>query len=567
MEISDKLAFEIYTISIFHVIALVLIFSFSLYIFFRARKTPLLYSYLAVVSMIGLWIISKILKTVSYTQELRWVFIVIQYFGVDFLGFCLVVFAYIYSKDKTPPKRHLILWAVLPVLSFSIVVTNPLHMLFYSYFDFYRDLFGPLFYPAQVIRYAYLLIGIIVLSGGFTKQLAFRNKKGLAVFFSVIILTPLFANFYYILFKMDVLSWILPFPVFDFTPIAGSISLSLFMIPALTYRFFDISPVSYRKLFSLLPQGIVFMDRKRMLYGGNSNFYSMFNIPVENIGLYDFINKISTGKEHQEALLSFASETGSGDFDIILEDSRVFRLTKRFLKNGHALLYFKDITMINKNRALLLQQNTELYEVHLKLDNMAEKTKELAIAKTKSQMAQNVHDILGHSLTVVLGTIELAAADDDIETVKTKLTQVEELLAGSLNDLRNSFMAGEYIRNQTSLIKAIEHLKNENIFVDFIVHGDVYELNTSQTEAIFRLCQEAVTNAIKHGKAKTIHIILRYKPKLVEVFAVDNGQGCGEVVKNFGLRGIEERFSSISGTVEFGSDGEKGFTIYGSLPI
>lgn len=567
MEISDKLAFEIYTISIFHVIALVLIFSFSLYIFFRARKTPLLYSYLAVVSMIGLWIISKILKTVSYTQELRWVFIVIQYFGVDFLGFCLVVFAYIYSKDKTPPKRHLILWAVLPVLSFSIVVTNPLHMLFYSYFDFYRDLFGPLFYPAQVIRYAYLLIGIIVLSRGFTKQLAFRNKKGLAVFFSVIILTPLFANFYYILFKMDVLSWILPFPVFDFTPIAGSISLSLFMIPALTYRFFDISPVSYRKLFSLLPQGIVFMDRKRMLYGGNSNFYSMFNIPVENIGLYDFINKISTGKEHQEALLSFASETGSGDFDIILEDSRVFRLTKRFLKNGHALLYFKDITMINKNRALLLQQNTELYEVHLKLDNMAEKTKELAIAKTKSQMAQNVHDILGHSLTVVLGTIELAAADDDIETVKTKLTQVEELLAGSLNDLRNSFMAGEYIRNQTSLIKAIEHLKNENIFVDFIVHGDVYELNTSQTEAIFRLCQEAVTNAIKHGKAKTIHIILRYKPKLVEVFAVDNGQGCGEVVKNFGLRGIEERFSSISGTVEFGSDGEKGFTIYGSLPI
>ena len=102
MDVSDKLAFEIYTISIFHIIALILIFSFSLYIFFRARKTPLLYSYLTVVSMIVLWMLSKLLKTVAPSIELRWFFIVTQYFGVDFLGVSLVVFAYIYTTEVVP---------------------------------------------------------------------------------------------------------------------------------------------------------------------------------------------------------------------------------------------------------------------------------------------------------------------------------------------------------------------------------------------------------------------------------------------------------------------------------
>ena len=71
MEVSDKLALEFNTIIVSHTLTLLLLVSFSAYVYFRARKSPLLYSYISVVGMIALWLIAKILKTVSPIIELR----------------------------------------------------------------------------------------------------------------------------------------------------------------------------------------------------------------------------------------------------------------------------------------------------------------------------------------------------------------------------------------------------------------------------------------------------------------------------------------------------------------
>ncbi len=567
MAVSDKLAGEIYTIVIFHVIALFMLFSFSLYIYLRAKKTPVLYSYLAVVAMIILWMASKIMKTVAPTEGLRWFFIVTQYFGVDFLGFCLVVFAYIYARDRIPSKKALILWGVLPMLSFILVLTNPLHMGFYSYYDFYRDYFGPLFYPAQAIQYAYLLGGIVMLSRGFTSQQSFHGKKHFAILFAVITLMPLLGNFYYILFKANVFSWVFPFPVFDFTPIASSIALILFMIPALTFRFFDISAVSYASLLEHMPHGIVFLDKKKLLYGGNSSFYQMFGLRQESIPLLYFADQFTNRQLDKKGLLSFVTDnTGKEDMEMHLQSNKAYRIVKKRQNNGHLLISFSDITDITENRIMLTRQNAELNQIHHKLDRLAEETKELTITRTKSLMAQNVHDILGHSLTVVIGTLELAA-DDNREAARSKLSQVSELLHSSLSDLKNIGIVDGNYWGRTSLMKAVGHLENPNIIVDFTVHGNVYELSSPRTEAVFRLCQEAVTNAIKHSNAETIYIILRYKPNEVEVFVIDNGKGCSRIVKSHGLSGMESRFKALSGQVDFSSDGESGFTIHASLPI
>ena len=290
MPISEKLAVEIYTIVAFHVVALLVLFSFNFYIYLKAKKTPLLFSYLAVVGMIMIWMVAKIFKTVAPNESLRWFFIVLQYFGIQFLGFCLIIFAYIYTKEKMPLKKSIFLLAILPALSYLIVITNPLHMTFYSYYDFYKDRFGSLFYPVQIIQYVYLIIGIIMLAKGFSNQPAFRGKRGWSNIFALFVLIPLLVNLYYILFKLNVFEWIFPFSIFDVTPIASSISLILFTIPALKFKFFDITPISYSKLFTDMPSGIVFLDKKNLLYGGNSAFYNMFCISNEIISIDRFID-------------------------------------------------------------------------------------------------------------------------------------------------------------------------------------------------------------------------------------------------------------------------------------
>jgi len=568
MPIDDKLAYEIYSIVLYHSSALLALFSFSFYIYLRAKKTPLLYSYLGVVGTICLWMLAKIFKTVSPTVELRWFFIVLQYLGAHFLGFCLIVFAYIYTKDKTPPRKTAALWLLLPAVSFIITLTNPLHMGFYAYFDFYKDRFGTLFYWTQAVQYVYWLIGILMLSRGFTSQRGFMGNRKMARLFAVVTLLPVLVNVYYIFFKMGVLRWVFPFPVFDFTPIAAAVALILFTLPALNDRFFDISPITYGKVFEELPKGLVFMDRTGWLYGGNSAFYALFKLPVRRLRVDDFANGIRFTDASQRAeFLSFIGGSGPvGPLELVIENDRTIRVLRKVLKNKAQYLDFTDMTATVRNRRALAEQNAELVVIKEKLDTLAENTRALAVARTKAQAAQNMHDILGHSLTVVIGTAELAAAETDRDAAVYRLSQVSQMLISSLNDLKNTLKGKAFDLGQTSLIKALAHLKNDSIALDLSYQGAVYELRSAQTEAVFRLCQEAVTNAIKHGKAKTIHLILRYKPEAFEVFAIDDGLGCADIVKSYGLMGIEARITALSGRVEFGSDGEKGFVIHAVLP-
>lgn len=555
MTISDKLAFEIYTIVSFHILAILILVAFSFFIYLKAKKTPLLFSYLAVVATFLCWMISKIFKTVSPTIELRWFFIVTQYIGINLLGLSLVVFAFTYTKNRLPSLRAMFYLSILPVCSMIIVMTNPLHMQFYKVFTFYKDRFGIWFYPTQSIQYAYWLVGIIMLARGFRDQKFFEGKRGFAMLFSAITLVPIAANTYYILFKLDVFDWVLPFPTFDFTPIAGSLAIMLFVLPALKFRFFDISPVSYAQLFDTMETGVLFYNCKRkVIDGANHGFHRICN--VGSCLFLDQLRDFIEDKNHK----------GHGQIELNIGDTLLL-CTKKTINRKRIMVFVTPITELVAKRHTLVIQNQELFDANQRLDQLAQASKALAIARTKSIAAQHVHDILGHSLTVVIGTTDLAAASDDKHEALVKLGQVQELLSSSLSDLKNALAGKAEGWGQTSLVKAIGHLKNHAIDLDFTVQGNPYELDGETTQAIFRLCQEAITNGIRHGKAQRIHIILRFTQNLVEVFAIDNGIGCLTIEKNYGLTGIESRILALGGNVSFGSDGESGFTIHCQFPI
>lgn len=562
MEVSEKLARSITTILSFHIVALLLLVGFSFVVFLKAKKTNLFYSYLLVLSMLILWIISKIFKTVSPTLSLRWLFIVSQYIGVYFLGYFLLVFAYIYHKNKTPSKKQLLLWVFIPLFSFVVVLTNPLHMQFYSYFDIYRDKFGPFFYPLQVIQYVYILIAVILLSQNYVCEAGFSENKSWGRFFVALILIPLFSNIYYILFKLDLLEWIFPFAVFDFTPISGSLAIMLFMIPVLKYRIFDYVPISYAYIYDQLPQGITFVDlRKKRSYGGNNVFVQLCQAhqgQVESLITKMMENPISENiAEANHRLLT-------------LKD-RIFQIEQRAYGKHRRIICFKEMTKVYNQQQELKKQTDELIRTNEKLDQMIRHERDLATAKAKAKIAQDMHDILGHSLTVIIGTTELAILEgqeiSDSELAKERLREVKRLLETSLRDLKTSKLDINFKWTKTSLIKAIQCLKNDRIDMELVVQGEIYELTSEQTEGIFRLCQESITNSIRHGKAKHSHIIIRYEKHQVQVFVIDDGQGCSTIKANYGLSGIEARIKALKGEVSFGSDGEQGFHIHANIPV
>ena len=567
MVVSDKLGREILTILGFHLPAILLLFGFSLLMLLKSRRTPLLHAYLAAVSMLLVWMIAKTLKTVSPTVTLRWIFVVFQYIGVQFLGYFLLLFAYPYSRGRPLPKKVARWLGFPPLVTFLVVASNPLHMGFYSYFDIYRDSFGVLFLPVQTVSYGYLVASIVLLTRGFSDQPGFYGRRKWARLTALVIFLPLLGNLYYIVFKvLDGIPWIFPFPVFDFTPVAGSISLMAFMVPALRHRFFDIAPVSYRQMFNQMPDPVVFCSPDGRLYGWNQAFQSAFGDNGLPGDLDGWLGALPVGSADRAALKAVLAGRDSLSFVLQRNDGIHYRVSRVGMRSGHEMLRLTDVTRVLQDAERERALSRELALAHAQLDRHRATLRALTIARTKAQVAQHVHDILGHSLTVVLGTAELALREPEAAVVRDRLENMEELIRNSLEDLRNAILGRADALTQSSLIHMLDRLSNDQIQVNLTVQGQVRELAGGQTEALFRLCREAVTNAIRHGHARTMHVILRYKPRSVELYAMDDGVGCSGIQPHMGLTGIRERVAVLGGEVSFASDGEHGFAIHTEIP-
>jgi signal transduction histidine kinase len=73
--------------------------------------------------------------------------------------------------------------------------------------------------------------------------------------------------------------------------------------------------------------------------------------------------------------------------------------------------------------------------------------------------------------------------------------------------------------------------------VDLLVQGRVTRLDSARIEALCRICQEALTNSLRHGAATRIGMALRSHVSGCERYVVDNGRGSRAIVKGFGLAG------------------------------
>lgn len=100
--------------------------------------------------------------------------------------------------------------------------------------------------------------------------------------------------------------------------------------------------------------------------------------------------------------------------------------------------------------------------------------------------------------------------------------------------------------------------------------GDEIDLNAEVREALYRVAQEAITNAVRHGGPSSVRITLRREPSGVLLSVVDDGQGAhasgGRL--GYGLMGMRERVDGLNGALEIGSGPSgRGWSIAARLPV
>ncbi|WP_250037596.1 sensor histidine kinase [Paractinoplanes maris] len=185
-----------------------------------------------------------------------------------------------------------------------------------------------------------------------------------------------------------------------------------------------------------------------------------------------------------------------------------------------------------------------------------------AVAGERARIAADLHDILGHSLTVVTVKAELAQRllDVDVERARKELADLETLARDALADVRTTAMGVRGISLPGEIAAAREALAAANVEAE--LPGAADEVPTRNRELFAWTIREAVTNVVRHSRAR--HVRVELTPTCVEI--IDDGMG-GSFVVGQGLSGLRRRAEAMSGRLVAGArDNEPGFRVRVEVP-
>ncbi|MCR4442442.1 MAG: histidine kinase N-terminal 7TM domain-containing protein [Peptococcaceae bacterium] len=575
--------YDIFILEIWHVFSIIVAVALACYIYLQARRNALFYHYMLLQGILLAWLICKVFKTVAPTVELKWAFIVAQYLPVCFMGSALLMFGYVYARGRPLSWRFSIPLNIPPALFFLVVATNEKHHLFYSSYDFLGDTFGPLFYAYTAVTYLYLAIGIGFCATRFHRQPGKKSMQARLLTMGIII--PLAVNALYIAGLIE--------PRFDLTPVSCNASLALFAYAIYKYRFLDIVPLGIALSFNNLQEGVMVFDKNGQILDCNKAFCHMFDLAENDMehGTVDGLDRSIAAVCREERIirnLMDAMPKSQGlavSRDLIVTGAKYKYLTVQVKplktsgkgqERGTGICICYDNSEYRELIKQLEKKNSELGSLNSRLREHAENLRQLAIIGERNRMAREIHDVLGHSLVLVLKILESSylLADTDCVRARVKARQALDCARQGLDELRNAKSGG---KNSASL-KTIEALEGDldrlvgkyrqaGMKVDLmIVSGHRRGLPSDLYHTIYRICQEALTNSLRHGRAEQATVYLRFNARETQLYILDNGRGCPEIKRGNGLNGMEQRLKDLGGTLTCGSQERAGFIIRARIP-
>lgn len=525
MEMSAKLGRLIFYIEIWHFLALCIIVTVNTWFYRNSNRGPLLYRFLALQGALMIWVISKMLKTLSPHLTLRWIFVVSQYFGVCFLGVLFFLFAWCFVFENDFPWPGRIFLYSTAMLCFISVLTNPLHHLFYARFNFYRDSFGPLFYAFSIFTYLLIISGILLFFLG-VKRSARDGRSSGNVFIVLAAVFPFFINAAY--------TYRIIRPLFDYTPLFMTFSLSFFGIAAFRSQFLGIIPAAQKRILLDLEDPFILTDRN-----GDT-------VQITKLQPY-------TSPKTE-----------------IIQYGHCYRLYRKTTGQKGTLYHYIDETKNNSLRNMLEQKNLDLRTSLSEMESRNQQTLELMRTQTANRYRRFLHDILGHSLTRIIFMLRLALNQN---TPLEKGTNLQRDLLEALSDgrlLLQSKLTGE-IHEGNSLSIALQRLLDSISFpqirIDFLFRGSEIPLPEELVQELLLCCREGITNAVKHGRANNIILMLLYGSTSVALLINDDGSGCSSPEEGNGLEMMRRSIEGFKGTVKVISEEGGGFQLTIKLSI
>jgi signal transduction histidine kinase len=203
----------------------------------------------------------------------------------------------------------------------------------------------------------------------------------------------------------------------------------------------------------------------------------------------------------------------------------------------------------------------------------------VAAAEERVRLARELHDVVGHSVSVMVvqAGAERLALGDERPTTRDALLAIERTGRDALAEMSRLLgilrKQGEGLalapRPSLAQVEAlIQTVRDAGVPVELSVEGNRIPLSPGVDVSAYRILQEALTNVVKHAGPARASVIVRYGSRTIDVEVTDDGRGPsnGDGL-GYGLAGMRERVELHGGSLEAREGDEGGFSVKARLPL
>jgi len=285
------------------------------------------------------------------------------------------------------------------------------------------------------------------------------------------------------------------------------------------------------------------------------------------------------------AFIAVAMLTTSAVIFTILYNGHLSAVAANVIQVASALVFVYAFSVISHKYEVERQRSNDLIislgEAQQQLRAYANEVEDLAVIRERNRMAREIHDTLGHYLTILALKLETATklSERGDPSLHDELIDARRFAGECLSEVRHSVAAlRPSDTTSLSLASAIKRLVTEfettcpttEVIVDYEYTIPEDTLDADQRVTLYRTVQEGLTNIRKHAQASKVLLRLRIDAVKTELTILDNGIGKvsradGHAV-GYGLLGLQERVALLNGTATSAAQPDTGWRVHIVLP-
>ena len=246
-----------------------------------------------------------------------------------------------------------------------------------------------------------------------------------------------------------------------------------------------------------------------------------------------------------------------------------------------AITMARVVSRVQASHARTEELLLELTESHQQLTAYSEQVAELATTRERNRLARDIHDTLGHYLTVINVQLEKAQAfrEKQPAVADQAVSNAKRLASEALRDVRHSVGAlratQEMLVFGSAMSQLVERIHSDQCMVELRMEGNEASFSRQSLMVLYRVAQEGLTNVQKHAQASHVKVELYFEEQQASLLLSDDGCGFDPIALahktpgieiGYGLQGIQERLELVGGSLQVESKPGEGTRLSATVP-